>query len=93
VLFFYKDDKPKGFKLLNNIKKQAKFYLVCLIEIKLFGHTHYFACIARLKFMPSNGKNNEQIFYEQALNAFFRLKQIKFLCRFDAVGEGEIQNA
>jgi hypothetical protein len=40
VLFFYKDDKPKGFKLLNNISKQAKFYLVCLIEIKLFGHTH-----------------------------------------------------
>jgi hypothetical protein len=39
VLFFYKDDKPKGFKLLNNISKQAKFYLVCLIEIKLFGHT------------------------------------------------------
>jgi hypothetical protein len=31
VLFFYKDDKPKGFKLLNNIRKQAKLYLVCQI--------------------------------------------------------------
>ncbi len=40
VLFFYKDDEAKGFKLLNNIRKQAKFYLVCLIEIKLFGHPH-----------------------------------------------------
>jgi len=32
MLFFYKDNKPKGFKSLNNIRKQAKLYLVYLIE-------------------------------------------------------------